>query len=151
MTYEVAGFRTPQGNAPAAPPSPQIGLPFVFDVVRRWWSRLLVAGLILGGASAAIGYVLWSPTYEAEAVLVVNPSLVFSQDHFDSLQFSRSQLEVIKSPAVLEPAIQDEKVQRLLAARRVADPLGWVRKRLTATVMGESQLFVVKVKAEDPE
>src|SRR5437667_11938351 len=103
MGFEIAGYRNPQGGepfSPASPPTPHFGLPFVIDVVRRWWTKLLVFGLVLGGVSAAVGYALWSPTYESEAVLVVNPSLVFSQDHFDSLQFSRSQLEVIKSPAV---------------------------------------------------
>jgi capsular exopolysaccharide synthesis family protein len=153
MAKEIAGYRASFGDEPmqVPPAGPQAGLTFLIDVLRRWWGRLLVFGLGVGIAAGGAGYVLWTPSYESEAVLIVNPSLVFSQDHFDSLQFSKSQLEVIKSPAVLEPALEDERVKTILAERGVVDSLAWVRKRLTPTVMGESQLFVVKVKAEDPE
>jgi succinoglycan biosynthesis transport protein ExoP len=155
MANEVAnipdGSRTDVGQPHAARATAHANLPFLMDVVRRWGVRLIVLGIVCGGAAGAVGYALWAPTYESEAVLIVNPSLVFAQDHFDTLQFSRSQLEIIKSPAVLEAALADERVRTLLAERRIADPLAWVKKRLDATVMGESQLFVVKVKAEDPE
>ena len=150
MANEIAGYRPAPSEPPRLAGGPS-GVAFVFDVLRRWWGPLLVVGALCGAAAATAGYLLWTPSYESEAVLIVNPSLVFSQDHFDSLQFSRSQIEVIKSPAVLEPAVEDERVKKLLAERRVADPLAWVRKRMTATVMGESQLFLVKVKAEDRE
>src|SRR5262245_5810010 len=137
MANELAGYRPPPAGDPrgAAAAAVPTGVLFVFDVLRRWWGRLLIFGLGAGVLSATAGYLLWSPSYESEAVLIVNPSLVFSQDHFDSLQFSRSQIEVIKSPAVLEPALNDERVKKLLAERKVADPLAWVRKRLTAKVM----------------
>src|SRR4051812_9153588 len=108
MAHELAGYRPPPGGDPPRPGATPTGVLFVFDVLRRWWIRLVGFGLVLGGVAAGLGYALWSPTYESEAVLIVNPSLVFSQDHFDSLQFSRSQIEVIKSPAVLEPALEDE-------------------------------------------
>ncbi len=56
---------------------------------------------------------------------------MFAQDHFDTLQFSRSQLEIIKSPAVLEAALADERVNGLLAAATLGRPVAWVKKRLT--------------------
>jgi polysaccharide biosynthesis transport protein len=152
MANEIAGYRAlPPGEPWRSAPTIHAGLPFFLDVFRRWWAGLLVMGLVAGGSAGAVGYVLWAPTFESEQVLIVNPSLVFAQDHFDTLQFSRSQLEVIKSPAVLEPALEDPRVKDLMAERGVVDPIVWVRKRLTATPMGESQLFVVKIKAEDPE
>jgi len=154
MANEVANHRTAAFmDAERAPPAPaaHANLPFLFDVFRRWGLKLVILGIVFGGAAGAVGFALWAPTYESEAVLIVNPSLVFAQDHFDTLQFSRSQLEIIKSPAVLEAALEDERVRSLLAERKVTDGLAWVKKRLAPTVMGESQLFVVKIKAEDPE
>ncbi len=102
MANEIANFRDGSPMIDVGQPllrcaTPHANWPFLMG---RWSS--------LGRSADRAGNRLWrngrrrrlrarSPTYESEAVLIVNPSLVFAQDHFDTLQFSEVSLRSSKA------------------------------------------------------
>ena len=113
----------------------------------------LPLALLLGGAGAATAWLTFKPTFVAEAWVRIEdrrPYVAFpSQD--ESRRFVQTQVEMIRSPVVVSQCLSQPEIAQLPELKNELDPLAWVSKRLSITVIAESELFRVKFSGPNPE
>jgi capsular exopolysaccharide synthesis family protein len=139
-------------------------LSFVLNALRQWWKLALPVGLLL---AVGIGGVIWftfEPTYRAESWLRIEeraPFIAF-QDRGGSRGFVQTQVQLIRSPLVLGPAIAQEleepdpetgakTVGALPEVSEQDDPIEWLKREISVGAVGGSELFTVAFSARRPK
>ena len=140
-----------EGRAPLRGLSPSI----VFHTIQRslWWT--LPVGVLL---AIAAGTTIWYTVpyrYEAKAWLRIKadrPKLAFEIE--ESKLYTRTQIELIKSPLILRDVLARPEVAKLEDIQSALSPLAVIQKNLKVQSVGGSELYTIgydtKYKASSP-
>jgi hypothetical protein len=108
----------------------------------------LLAGAVLGGLS----WFLFPPKYESAAFVRVSryePAIWEQRSGTDFETYKQTMVEMIKSPPVLERAIEDKAIQEIpLYQKNSADPVNWLADALQVTE-GNSELIRIALRSDN--
>ena len=125
------------------------------NAVRRWWKIVLPVGLLLSAAAAGLVYWSFEPQYEAKAMLEINemaPYIAFEpRDAGVSKSYFRTHLEIIRSSWIMGRTVASTAIKELPEIRKQADPIEWLRRRVSAAPSNDSNVFEIKYSSADPE
>lgn len=131
------------------------GLDFVrvLHAIRRSWLPATVFGLGLSFAGAAAVWFLLPHSYEAVAWLRVrsNPgtfSGTAGPNEYE--QYRKTQLQLIKSPFVLNSALRRPGIANLESIRDESDQVGWLTRHVTVSAPAESEVVQIRMRGDDP-
>ncbi|MHB0954818.1 MAG: polysaccharide biosynthesis tyrosine autokinase [Pirellulaceae bacterium] len=133
--------------------SSALSVSFVLGVARQWWKIATPLGLLLAGLGAAWTAGSFKPTYEASAWLRIEdrrPYIAFPTRD-ESRRFVSTQVELMRSPLVIGPAVSKPEVARTPELAAKADPIGWLGQHVNVRAVGNSELFVVSFASINPE
>jgi polysaccharide biosynthesis transport protein len=127
-----------------------------WHALRRRWLAAFVTGLVLGSLAAVAVWSSVKNQYTATAVLRVSMGqstiLEAGQTHDGATAFEvykRTQRQLLRSPAVLMPALQREAVAKLPAVTQQVSPLAWLQNIVNVTFPDEAEIMQVSVSCED--
>ncbi|MFZ5828912.1 MAG: polysaccharide biosynthesis tyrosine autokinase [Planctomycetota bacterium] len=140
---------------PVRPPQPNNGLnaKFFLTAALRWWKWALPAGVVLAAVGCGVIYWNFRPEYEAVRWLRIRdraPYIAFRTDR-DSGQFVTNQLELLRSPLVLGPVLENESVATLPELAATGDRIDWLRKGIQVRSVGGSEYFTVSFRSTNPQ
>ncbi len=131
-----------------------ITLSFVLGVWNQWWKWLIPASLILIIASAAIVMITFKPKYHASSrieILEHAPWVIQQDTGPQAHQFVATQIEILRSPRVLQAVLEEPKVAGMPELKRRRDPVKWLAdKGLEIEPVGQSTLVEVGFDGVDP-
>lgn len=168
---------TPQGgyypqDYPVTPPSakpsidtvessrmtPQILVLLVLAGIKRNWKWALPAGLVLGAIAFAALYLLFPIRYEAKAwirILTNRPYFIRSEgEHRAYESLVQTQFATIRSPLVLEKALESPDVARLKTVVEQKNKPLWLMNNLRLNQQGRSELITISIETpfrEEPD
>ncbi len=131
-----------------------ITLPFVLHVVRQWWNVATPVGLVLVAVAATIVWISFEPAYRATAWVKIeneSPFVAFPGPKTDPKLFVRTQLELLRSPMVVERAVADKEVAQLPEIAEHESPSEWLSQRIAVEPVGQSELFHVTFDGPHPQ
>jgi hypothetical protein len=114
----------------------------------------------LGGVLALlVSGVLWFMTetqYRSHAILQIKdkPEWIAFPPTEDYSGFAENQMEMLRSPFIIERAIQKEgfaEIPELREIRETEDVVAWISQRLLATRLGRGDIYEVSFTAQNPE
>jgi polysaccharide biosynthesis transport protein len=151
-TDSAESERLPGTDAAA---QPQLEGNQLWFAVRRRWLACLTVGLLLGGMAAAVAFFVRPAKYTAFALVKIDaerPELL-PRDHpvVDLEMFRTTQIALMKSPKVLEAALQDEKVRGTSVIAEQADPVGWLESALVVEPVTNTELLRVSLNTMDAQ
>jgi uncharacterized protein involved in exopolysaccharide biosynthesis len=123
-----------------------MGMALVWATARRWWRVAIPAASILAIAGAAIVWDRFTPQYEASAWLRFDertPFLAFAETSEGSKAFVQTQIELIRSPLVLGPAIAHPEIAKLVSDTPKQEVIESLAKQLKIAPVGESELYKI--------
>src|SRR4029453_4542169 len=140
---------------PPAPPGgwPKVSLHTVLVAVRCWWHIAAPIGLLLAGGAGVVVYYTTKPTYTASTWIEIRNrpvQLLANNQSDDPVRFVANQIELMRSPPVLEPVIGLPAVRSAPEFDAEPDPLLYLRDHLQVRALGGSDYFVIEFKSEDP-
>ncbi len=151
MTPQVVGD---QAGAPPAQLDPRI---VVRAISRHWW-QILSLWLVVSAPIAFLLYMFVKPTYVATSVIRVEPTLPdmftpLSRDtgEIKSTTYLKTQVNIITTDKVLDPAVADVQVSNLPTIRKSEDPKADLRKNLVVEIVPDTNLIRVALELPDPE
>lgn len=125
---------------------------FAITVFRRWWRVAIPAAIVLAALGAAVVWHRFTPEYEASAWLKFDertPFLAFADSSGGSKAFVQTQIELLRSPLVLEPAIERPELAKLFNLNRKQDVVDSLAKQVKIQPVGESELYKVGYVCDD--
>lgn len=135
---------------------PAISPALVWQSVRQWWYFSIPLGLMLATAAVVIVWMVIKPTYEAAAWLRIdsgNSPMVVAGLRQDNQgggdRFVRTQVELIRSPAVLGRVVEREEIASMPEIREMEDRAKDLRAELKIASENESDLFSVRFESPD--
>jgi polysaccharide biosynthesis transport protein len=135
-----------------APSQTLISVGAVLKVVRRWWKIGIPVGVVLAAISVIFVYRGFVPVYRATAWLRIEnqaPYVAF-ETRGRSDEFVRTQLQLIRSPMVLERAVGKPEIAAFPEIKESPDPIGWLSSRVSVNSVGNSELYHVAFTGPDP-
>lgn len=166
--YSEQPYGDPQSYA-YPPPEPKV--PPVFDAVesskmtpqilvlllmaglKRNWKWALPLGLVLGSVAFATLYTLFPKKYEAKAWIQIfsqKPHFIFDekqQRQYENLV--QTQFALIRSPLIIEKALENPQVASLKCITDEEDKAGWLTKELRLQTQGRSEVITVSIETAD--
>ena len=157
-----AGSSLPSGFVPAfssdlaTTPAPQINSRVILRGLRRYgW---YIVGLSLA-VSVPVACLIWhfvEPTYEAFSILRVEPAQpkLYSDRGQDNVDFRsvvpylQTQVKLMTSDRVLEPAVASSSVAKLPVITKSQDPKADLRKKMDVEIQEDS--YLIRVALELP-
>jgi succinoglycan biosynthesis transport protein ExoP len=137
---------------PYAPPT--LSWYVLRHTLRRWGTLAVPLGLVLAVAGAVLAWRLFVPEYRSTVWLRISPMrpLLLEQLPEDRTgHFVQTQVELLKSPVIIERVLKDPQIAELPELRTNRDPKAWIEKRLTVQPVGQSELFRVQFAAMNAE
>ncbi len=122
-----------------------------------WWKLCIPAGLAL---ATVVGLVVWSidsPQYTASAWLRIASTgnyIAFPTSRSSSAgssSFVATQVELIRSPAVLEAVVNRRDIAQIAEIKDSVDSVRWLRDRVGVKRVGRSELFLVSFRSHSPD
>ena len=158
-TLPDSGVLAPQTYAPPAygpaGDSAAVGFDFlrVVHAIRRRWLSATGLGLALAAAAAPVAWFSVPPSYEAVSWLRVrsNPgtfSGMAGTGEYD--QYRKTQLQLIKSPFVLNAALRRPGIANLESFRDVPDPVEFLTDKIQVSTPAESEVLQVRLFGRNP-
>lgn len=133
---------------------PAISPALVWQSVRQWWYFSIPLGLMLATAAVVIVWMVIRPTYEAAAWLRIDSGqspMVVAGLRQDSQgggdRFVRTQVELIRSPAVLQRVVERPEIASMPEIREMEDKAKDLRGELKIASENESDLFSVRFES----
>jgi capsular exopolysaccharide synthesis family protein len=112
-------------------------------------------GLVLGLLTAVPVWILMPRGYEAVAWLRVRDKggmLSRGRDNAEYESYKKTQLQLMKSPYVLQAALRKPGIEDLETLRESgADPIGWLSRGLMVTASPESEVVQVRLRGKNAE
>ncbi len=132
-----------------------LSLGFVLFVLKRWWKLGLPLALLLSALACGAICLLFQPVYQARAWLrieesepyIVRPG-VMGGGQLD--RFVRTQVQLLKSPIVLDRVLADPEIARLPELREQLSPLDWLAEKIQVESLHNSELFQIVFQGPDP-
>jgi capsular exopolysaccharide synthesis family protein len=122
---------------------------------RRRWLSATALGLVLGLLTAVPVWILMPRGYEAVAWLRVRDKggmLSRGRDNAEYESYKKTQLQLMKSPYVLQAALRKPGIEDLETLRESgADPIGWLSRGLMVTASPESEVVQVRLRGKNAE
>lgn len=129
---------------------------FLLWVLQQWWKVGVPVGAVLAGVVAALVIHLHVPRYEAKSLLMIedySPFVAFSQSSVgrESQRYIQTQLEILRSPVVLEPVLSRPEIASIRALKECPDPVEALRANLSIRPLGGSELYNVSYVSTVPK
>ena len=126
---------------------------------RQWW-RILALWLVVSAPIVVLIYQFVEPTYEAVSLLLIEPA---QQDLFSAIHtagmlenpnatttYLETQVGLIKSTKVLNPAIADPLVVDLPTIKKSEDPKSDLLEKLKVEIVPKTTMISVSLELPDP-
>jgi polysaccharide biosynthesis transport protein len=161
--YPTASF--PVRDLPAGLPSESVATPalqlnskvILRGLGRHWW-RILALWLVVSAPIAFLLYMAIQPTYEATSLLRVEPAvpdplspLIRNSAEIQGSTYLRTQVGLITSAKVLNPAIADPLVVNLATIRKSVDPKTDLLDKLKVVIVPDTNLIRIALELPNPE
>lgn len=145
-----ASFYAPPVPAPpAANAGNTVVIETAWNVVRRWWKIACPVGCLLAAAGISFVVYTFTPSYQAKSwIRIESQNSLFPESRFS---VANTQLQLIRTPMVLEDAARDVKVARVASVRNSLDPTSWLASRVSVGAVGNSNVFNILFTADDPD
>lgn len=142
---------------------------FILYAMRQWWKVAAPAGLLLAALIAVTLYALFEPTYEATSLFQIDDMTPYVVDRpvRVSQRFVQTQIELIRSPLVLGPALvapvrrwdrseqtweeTEKKIVSLPELQEAEAPIEWLKEQIQIKPVGQSELYRISYSGTDPE
>ena len=129
---------------------------FVLWVLRQWWMVVVPIGLVLAAVAGAVVVYFHTLKYEATALLMIeatNPFVAFSERSTgrESSRYVQTQLELLRSPVVLEPVLSRAEIASISELIGKEDRVKYLRDRLTIEQVGQSELYNISYESASPQ
>lgn len=122
---------------------------------RRRWLTSMVLGLLTGLSLAVPAWIFMPRGYEAVTWLRVRDKggmLSRGRDSAEYESYKKTQLQLMKSPYVLQAALRKPGIEGLETLREAAaDPIGWLSRGLMVTASPESEVVQVRLRGKNAE
>jgi polysaccharide biosynthesis transport protein len=122
---------------------------------RRRWLPAAALGLLLGLMTAVPAWIFMPRGYEAVAWLRVRDKggmLSRGRDSAEYESYKKTQLQLMKSPYVLQAALRKPGIEDLETLREAgADPIGWLSRGLIVSASPESEVVQVRLRGKKAE
>lgn len=136
---------------------PAISPALVWQSIRQWWYFSIPLGLILGALAMAATWGFVGKKYEAAAWLRIDsgqsPMVVagLRQDApVGGDRFVRTQVELIRSPAVLKEVVERPEIASMPEIYKMEDKAKDLRAELKIASENDSDLFSVRFQSPNP-
>lgn len=121
----------------------------------RSWLLVVVAGVFLLAALAILANSVLFPTYTASALIAIeaNPQYIASRattQSGDGERYVQSQVELIRSPVVLELLLARPSIARYKGLADNKDSMAHLRSKLSVERIGDSDLFRISYTSASP-
>jgi capsular exopolysaccharide synthesis family protein len=108
---------------------------------------LLFAGLVL---------LFFTPVYKASAIMKIasyTPYIAYvtPEQPLKSLEFTQTQVELLRNPLAIERILDDEDVVNLPEIRSKSNPVSWLASNIVIKQTGTSELYTVSLETPNPE
>jgi succinoglycan biosynthesis transport protein ExoP len=143
------GYRKPPRNDEKA--AKLITPRHVMNALRKWWLLAIPIGLLAAATAAALIINTFEPQYMASAWLKIEsdqPFVAFPE-RADSRVFVANQIELIRSPLVLDPVISLPEIARIPEIQESKDPVAWLAQHIQVRSVGGSDLFTISFTCSD--
>ena len=135
--------------------TPQIVILLVLAGLRRHWKWSFPMGLILGVLAAGSLYLAFPLQYEARATIQISslrPDILDEGRPMSMYEeFVNTQLAFIRSPAVIDKALDSSDVAKLPIVQKQVDKRGWLTRKLGVRPDGKSEIVAISVATEATE
>jgi polysaccharide biosynthesis transport protein len=120
------------------------------------WLPALFMGLVLAACAGAVVMYFYTPQYEASALLMINetrPFIAFAPHDTgdESQRYVQSQIELLRSPAVLAPVLSRPEIATLPELSDARDRVQYLHDRISIKQMGASELYTVAYTSTSPQ
>ena len=123
--------------------------------LRRRWLPATALGLLMGLLAAVPAWIFMPRGYEAVAWLRVRDKggmLSRGRDTAEYESYKKTQLQLMKSPYVLQAALRKPGIEELETLREAGpDPVGWLSRGLIVTASPESEVVQVRLRGKKAE
>ena len=127
----------------------------VIHAFRRRWLPATSLGLLMGMLTVVPVWILLPRGYEAVAWLRVRDKggmLSRGRDSAEYESYKKTQLQLMKSPYVLQAALRKPGIENLETLREAGgDPIGWLSRGLMVSASPESEVVQVRLRGKNPE
>jgi capsular exopolysaccharide synthesis family protein len=133
-------------------PGGGIDMQLVLSAVQYWWKLALPVALVLAALAAGLVAYISKPQYTASAWLIIrekpeyllNPAVME-----DPRKFVQNQMELMRSPPVIDPVANKPEVFATPELRK-GDPAERLRRLLKVNSKGQSDFFVIEFTSQSP-
>jgi capsular exopolysaccharide synthesis family protein len=126
----------------------------ILIALRCWWKIATPLGIVLAVGAAAAVFYFSKPQYTASTWLLIRDRplyLLENQWTEDPKKTIENQLELMRSPPVIDPVASMPAVANTPEIARERHPVQALRKLLKIRPLGRSDYFVIEFTSEDPE
>jgi polysaccharide biosynthesis transport protein len=121
---------------------------FLLSVLRQWWIIVLPIGTLLAAAAGALVMYFYVPQFEATALIMiedVSPYVAFANrdENHSSQVYVQTQLELLRSPVVLEPLLSRPEIASMRELANQPDHVKVLQDSLAIKRVGQSELYNV--------
>jgi len=147
------GPMLPSGGAD----QPTVGVDYVraIHAFRRRWLSATALGLLLATLAAVPVWIFMPRGYEAVAWLRVRDKggmLSQGRDTAEYESYKKTQLQLMKSPYVLQASLRKPGIEGLETLREAApDPIDWLSRSLMVTAAPESEVVQVRLRGKQAD
>jgi len=149
--YSAPGYGTPyMEGAPTG-----LNVSQLLHALRRRWLLALIAGLLVGLPLAAVLWLVTPENYEVVAWLRVGDPQRLGDERFrDAPEYEayrKTQAARIRSPIVLQDALNKEGVSGLPILRAEPEPRRFLEDEIVVVAPPDSELLQIKMRGKDPQ
>jgi capsular exopolysaccharide synthesis family protein len=123
--------------------------------VKRSWKWALPIGLVLSAVMFVLLYICFPVRYEAVAYIQIlshKPYFIFDEQQRQQYkQYVQTQFALMRSPLIIEKALESSDIARLPCVLRQKDKVIWLAQKLKLQTQGDSEMVTVSIREEVPE
>ena len=128
---------------------------FVLRALGQWWKVATPAGIALAALALAAIWLTFKPQYESTALLRIEDKepilLRVNAIHDNAARFARTQIELMRSPLVMEEVLSRPDIARFPEILNKDDPVRWLREVIDIRGLKGSEIYEIKLVIEHPE
>src|SRR5688572_19814885 len=126
----------------------------ILSALRCWWKIVVPLSVVSAGATVAILLLLHKPKYTAESWLMITQNrdhILTPETSTESAKFIQNQIEIIRSPKLLNPLISNAEIANAPELITELDLTQALARRLNVKARGQSDIYVVSFTSESPK